>query len=324
MTTISISVIICTWNRCKLLAETLKTLQCQKNLGLHEIETIIIDNNSSDQTASVVRDFIADWPLGKLYYLYESKQGKQFALNLGIKKSSGEVLAFTDDDVILPDDWILNILKIFGNSQVELVGGKTLLLWPDNLMPIWFKASMLAVVAGVDLGDKILFPPPFGYAPAGTNFIVRRSLFDRIGLFSETHYRHMDYEFGIRAANNKAVVKYDPTLVVFTQVLKGVLNKRYFRRWYFKLGIATVIEAQPLVPMFFGVPRWVWRQLIEDILAVLFYKIRYKANEKIFEREVHAIQLIGWIASIWHKKLWPSTHEKWVERWSQKRGVDFG
>jgi glycosyltransferase involved in cell wall biosynthesis len=314
-----VSIIICTWNRCQHLAETLKTLRCQRNPNLQNIETIIVDNNSTDQTALIVQDCMVDWPLGKLYYLYESRQGKQFALNLGVQKASGKILAFTDDDVILPDDWILNIVKIFSDPQIEMAGGKTLLIWPDNHVPTWFKASMLAVVGGVDLGYKMLCPPPSDYAPAGANLIVRRSLFDRIGFFSEGHFRYEDYEFGMRAAKSGAIIQYSPNLLVYTLVSKEIINKRYFRRWYFSLGIATARKHERISsPILFGVPRWFWRQILENILAIVLRLLTGKANN-IFDRELHTIQLIGYFSCVWHKKLRPFTHKEWIERQSQKR-----
>lgn len=322
MTIPSISIIICTWNRCQLLAETLSTLRLQELPIPCEIEVIVVNNNSSDQTAAVVHDFATNWPLGTLHYLHESTQGKQFALNLAVRNALGEIFAFTDDDVILPKDWVANILNVFSDPQLELVGGKTLLLWPNGLEPAWFRANMLAVVAGVDIGDKKLCPPPPDYAPAGTNLIARRSLFTRVGLFSETHYRHMDYEFGIRAARNGAVIQYDPTLVVYTRVPKEILNKNYFRRWYFKLGIAAA-AVPTSTPVLLGVPRWIWRQLLEDILTIIFYTLRGR-SDPIFDREVRAAQLLGQLSSVWHKKLWPSSHQRWIERWSQKCGVNFG
>lgn len=322
MTPPSVSVIICTWNRCELLSEMLETLRWQRLPTQHEIEILVVDNNSSDQTACMVQDMAASWPLGTLRYLREGKQGKQFALNLALRSAVGDILAFTDDDVLLPNDWVANILELFSDPKVELAGGKTLLLWPDGSAPTWFRPSMLAVVAGVDLGNERLRSPPAEYAPAGTNLIARRSLFDRIGFFSEMHYRHMDYEFGIRAQRSGAVIEYDPALVVRTRVPEDILNKRYLRRWYFKLGIASTIH--PIVPSrnTLGVPRWIWRQITADGVVVCLYALRGHGND-VVEREIRLAQLLGYVSSVWHKKLWPGTHQRWVERWSQKCGAKF-
>lgn len=318
-----ISVIICTWNRAPVLDRTLETLRRQKWEGGARVEVLVVDNNSTDATFDVVRKRQDAWPLGELRYLREQRQGKQFALNFGVRSASGKILAFTDDDVLVPEDWIASILHVFSDQAVEMAGGRTLLLWPESGPPRWFRTTMSAVVAGVDLGVEPLQSVPEDYAPAGTNAIIRRSVFDRIGLYSEAHFRHMDYEFGQRALSSGVAVVYDPRLVVKTEVPLEIVNKRYFRRWYFKLGIAEAMQAQNSYPMLFGVPRWIWRQLLQDILTVGLGLICGQ-SDKVFEREVFIAKFFGYIASVWHKKLRPSMHQQWVERWSQKKGVNFG
>jgi glycosyltransferase involved in cell wall biosynthesis len=288
----------------------------------HGIEVLVIDNNSSDNTEKVVASFQPGWPLGELRYLHESKQGKQFALNHAIRNAKADILVFTDDDVVLSANWLQKIVEATSDTTIDLIGGKTLLIWPDGKPPPWFHPSMLAVVAGVDLGEKRLNSPPDDYAPAGTNMIVRRTLFDRVGYFSESHYRHMDYEFGIRAMHAGANVVYDPALVVYTHVPAGTLNKKYFLRWYFKLGIAEAMHSNDHSQRLFGLPRWIWRQLANDFLLVIWNFLRFRLNI-LFKYEVHVSQRIGYIVAIWHQRLWPNTHQQWVERWSQKHGVKF-
>lgn len=319
----SISVIICTWNRCRLLSETLETVRAQRVASGSRIEVLVVDNNSSDGTEEVVRRFQGDWLLGQLVYLREPRQGKQFALNRGIAHSTGDVLAFTDDDVILPHDWLEAIREAFREPTAQLIGGKTQLLWPGGASPAWFRQSMLAVVAGVDLGDRRLCPPPSDYAPAGTNLVARRIVFDRIGVFSESHFRHMDYEFGMRATRLGINVEYEPGLVVATPVPLEVINKRYFRRWYFKLGIAASMDGADGVRRLLGVPRWIWRQVLSDAVSVAWMRLRGRTDES-FETEVRIAQLIGRVACSWHRTLWPRQHVQWVERRSQKRGATFG
>lgn len=318
----SVSVVICTWNRCELLAETLASLAQQCVPREVRVEVVVVDNNSTDRTRAVVEEFQQSWTCGELRYLHEPRQGKQFALNAGIRNSAGEILAFTDDDVVFDESWLHGVVELFQDTSLELAGGKTLIIWPDGRPPRWFQPSMLAVVAGVDIGDERMRPPPPDYAPAGTNLIARRTLFDRIGAFSETHVRHMDYEFGMRAMRKHAIIEYDPRLVVYTKVPAGILQQSYFRRWYFKLGIAQSMQARQPVPYLFGVPRWVWRRLASDALYVGLQRLRGR-GERVFDCELRAVQLWGMVAATWHRKWFPGEHQSWVDRWSQKRGTSF-
>ena len=181
-----LTIIICTWNRAALLRQTLETLRAQDATESVDMEILVVDNNSADKTPHVVRELALDWPLGALRYLREERQGKQFALNRAIAAARGDVLAFTDDDVMLPQpDWVHSIAAVLSNPNVEMAGGKrscsglTVRCQSGS-------ASNVAVVAGVDLGDQAFENPAADYAPAGTNLIVRREVFDRIEVLSKS------------------------------------------------------------------------------------------------------------------------------------------
>lgn len=313
-----ISIIICTWNRANSLRTTLQSLNEQADCDHLNIEVIVVDNNSTDNTKSVVQEVQSGWKLGKLRYIFELRQGKQFALNLGVSVSEYGILAFTDDDIIFPTDWVKNIDEVFADEMQELTGGKTLLIWPDSGKPDWYDDGMLAILAGVDLGDKKLSPPPSGYAPAGSNLIARRELFDRVGGYSELHFRHMDHEFGVRCARSGVNIAYEPSLVVYAPVDGACLTKRYFRRWSFKAGIAEYGSEPTSVATLIFVPRWVYRQLIEDCVFLIVRAFSVK-DGSYFSRELRLWRGLGIIASRWYEKCRPGHYSKWVEKYSQKR-----
>lgn len=314
----SVAIIICTWNRAASLRATLLSLQDQAIPDGTVVEVIVVDNNSKDDTADQVESLRPGWKLGTLRYEFEARQGKQFALNTGIGASSGALLAFTDDDILFPQGWIGAACAAFADPDLDLAGGKTLLAWPDGGQPAWYAPAMEAILGGVDLGAQRLLPPPPGYAPAGANLVARRRLFDRVGPFSETHFRHMDYEFGLRCVQARVTVAYDPALVVLAPVDPLMLSKRYFRRWSFKAGISREDEHDAGTATLCGVPRWVYRQFLNDLLAFPFDLLR-KPPRQVFTRELHLWRSAGTIASCWYARLWPETYPQWVEHYSQKK-----
>jgi len=318
----SLSIIICTWNRSDSLDATLCSLETQKIPESCKIEILVVDNNSSDNTRDVIHTHQTKWSSGQLRYLREERQGKQFALNLAIQHAVGDILAFTDDDVFFGKDWIIGIVECFSNLQIDLVGGKTIPMWPTTGPPAWFQHSMLAVVAGSDCGDVPLKTLSPDYAPAGTNMIARSSLFKRIGYFSETHFRHMDYEFGTRAQRSGALIAYRPELVVYAPVDPAIINKRYFRRWYFKLGIASSMRSMDATPRLFGVPRWMLRTISGDALKSLWERLRF-GGDYSFERETRLFNLLGYVCSAWYRRVCPSAHAHWMQQRSQKKGAIF-
>jgi glycosyltransferase involved in cell wall biosynthesis len=313
----AVSVIVCTWNRAATLQTTLQSLSEQQGLAGDEVEVIVVDNNSTDGTRATVEGMQPTWPLGQLRYVFEPRQGKQYALNSGIVASRYAVLAFTDDDILISRDWLSSAQALFTDAGVDLAGGRTQISWPDAGMPAWFAHDMRAVVGGVDLGDERLDPPPDGYAPAGANLVARRDLFDRVGAFSEAHFRHMDFEFGIRCRQAGACVVYAPQLVVHAPVDPRCLNRRYFRRWAFKAGIARDQESQAPAGRWPAVPRWLYRQVLQDAICAVPLRLAGSAADS-FSRELRMWRGLGTIASASYAWLRPSGHQSWVRKYSQK------
>lgn len=312
-----ISVIICTWNRAASLGETLRSLSLQVGIAAGCIEVIVVDNNSSDHTRSVVEAHEKNWALGGLRYAFEPRQGKQFALNHGLRLATQPVLAFTDDDILFPIDWLAQVQAAFADTKVELVGGKTLVTWGATGRPAWFGDDMFAVVGGIDLGDRRLSPAPHDYAPGGANLLARKALFERVGGYSETHFRHMDYEFGMRCQSLGVNVVYDPSIVVYAPVDEQCLTRHYFRRWAFKAGIGRsggVEAAGAGVPR---VPAWIYRQVVEDWVATRVAQSTQLSPDH-FSRELRMWRGWGTIANAWHAWLRPKTHAEWVKSKSQK------
>lgn len=315
---VGLSIIICTWNREVPLQATLQSLNAQTHCEPNLVEVIVVDNNSSDATKKIVTQLIPEWRLGSLRYAFEPRQGKQFALNLGINLCTHAIVAFSDDDIIFSQNWVSEILRIFATHDLDLVGGKTLISWPPTGKPNWYHRNMAAVLGEVDLGETRIQPAPPEYSPAGANMIARRSLFERIGGFSEAHYRHMDFEFGMRSHMHAVKIAYEPSILVYAPVDDACLTKRYFRRWAFKAGITQDAESPVSQAKLLGVPLWTYRQVFEDLLVLLLRRSRKTPSEE-FNRELRAWRGMGKIASSWHERLRPTTHTQWVQGFSQKK-----
>jgi len=100
---LSVSVMICTWNNSASLRRTLQSFEecvVPENVSL---EILVVDNNSTDDTQSVLAEFSRRLPL---VCVFESKQGLAAARNTGISRAAGELLVFTDDDVRPSPNWI--------------------------------------------------------------------------------------------------------------------------------------------------------------------------------------------------------------------------
>ncbi len=81
------------------------------------IEIIVVDNNSTDQTAEKVVQIQKQFPL-KIFLFFEEKQGVSFARNKGIKNSNGQWIQFLDADDLLYADKLERQLKLINTSKV--------------------------------------------------------------------------------------------------------------------------------------------------------------------------------------------------------------
>src|ERR1700688_727241 len=163
-----LSVVICTWNRAESLQKTLESIEnCRVPNGTGW-EVLIVDNNSTDTTSVVCQSFLHRNP-ERYRYLLEKRQGKSFALNTGIENARGEVIAFTDDDVLVDADWLFALLNAFDKYDCVGVAGKIVPVW-NSPKPDWFTLDgpyrlMLAIVE-YNLGDQNqtcqIENPPYG------------------------------------------------------------------------------------------------------------------------------------------------------------------
>jgi glycosyltransferase involved in cell wall biosynthesis len=290
----NISIIICTYDRC----ESLRRVLCDlNNLRLPEgtsCEVLVVDNNSKDDTRAVVEDF-SKKRTDFFKYLFESRQGKSFALNKGISHAQGDIIAFTDDDVFIDSEWLAEIKQALDSYDCMGIGGKILPAWNCE-KPRWFEEegphSLYAAVVKLDLGDELceLKSPAFG-----ANMAFRRAAFQKYGLFREdlgpnpeNLIRGEDSEFSWRLLRGGEKVMYLPTAIVFHPVEQKRVKKGYFQRWYFDYGRAMVRRGH--IPdgtkCFLDIPRYLLRILFEQTIKWMFCfqpKRRFGHKLQIYE-----------------------------------------
>lgn len=141
-----VSVIIATRNRTDQLERCLESL-CKQDYGRYEV--IIVDNApSNDETANLIQRLSADH--ANLRYSLEPKPGLSYARNCGLAEAKGEIVAFTDDDVLVDSHWITSLVKAF--NITEKVACVTGMVFPAEFetLPQWW----LKLYGGFDRGFK--------------------------------------------------------------------------------------------------------------------------------------------------------------------------
>jgi len=188
-----ISVIVCTYNREKLLASCIDALVNQ-NCHPGDYEIILINNCSSDNSEQVCLKSIQQHPNLQIRYFLETKQGLSNARNRGIRESMGNVITFIDDDAFADKDYIYNLKKDFRTSGMAAGGGKILPHW-EKKRPKWMSRFILPLVSILDMGDQIIAFKGNKY-PIGANMFFRKGLFEKAGFFDPMLGRNLKNMIG--------------------------------------------------------------------------------------------------------------------------------
>lgn len=248
----NITVVLCTFNRCKLLSTALESVAASDMPDGITWEVLVADNNSRDETREVVAAFIERYP-GRFRYLFEKKPGKSYALNAGITASKGQVLAFMDDDVTVAPDWLMHLTASLEKGDFVGSGGRVVPQWRRD-PPKWISSegwSISGPLVSFDRGDR---GAVLAESPVGTNMAFSRRAFDTYGLFRvdlgpspNSEIRNEDSEFARRLFSAGERLYYEPLAVVYHPVVEERLTKRYFLTWWFDKGRSQIRES--------GVPR---------------------------------------------------------------------
>jgi len=268
---LTLSVIVATRNRAGLLDECLTHLARQRFEPGDEV--IVVDNGSTDGTAAVVASHHARYPV-PLRALQEPRPGKSHALARALGIASGDILAFTDDDVNVDAGWVEAIRAAMTRTGAALIGGPVAARW-ERPAPRWlrFDASgygrLAAPLALLDYGPEVT---PLGARTAlGANLAVRRDVIAHVGGFAlhlgklhGTLLSGEDHELCQRVQAAGLQTLYVPDARVEHWVPADRIRIRYFLSWFFWSGIthaALEREAPRQGRALFGVPLYLIKRL---------------------------------------------------------------
>ena len=177
-----LSIVICSYNRASYISDALDSLYTQ-TAGLTFFETIIVDNNSTDNTANVFAQWRATHPQGAFTYLTETKQGASFARNTGATAAKGQWLCFMDDDAIANSNYVENILKHIETKPEAIGFGGRIIPKYIPSEPKWMSYYVSSLVGNFDYAP-IACAFENGKYPLESNMIVRKDIYDSIGGFN--------------------------------------------------------------------------------------------------------------------------------------------
>ena len=209
-----VTVIIATLNRRDTIVRAISSVKSQT---YSNIQMVVIDGASTDDTISLVKPYLKDSDILKS----EPDLGIYDALNKGLSVAEGEIIAFLhSDDLYFDNNVIFQIVKMFSDETIDIVYGDVSFFSSQNT------TKTIRRYRSDILSKKNL---AWGRMPAHPAIFIRKKVYDKIGLFKTDFNIAADYEFLCRVVHLKKLrSKYLPVILVRMQMggvsTRGIKN----------------------------------------------------------------------------------------------------
>ncbi|MDR3593121.1 MAG: glycosyltransferase [Negativicutes bacterium] len=235
-----VSIVICTYNHAHYLNRVLASAQ---RLTYQSLEIVVVDNNSTDTTAEIATKY-------NVKYVLETTQGLSHARNRGILESSGEYIAFVDDDIVFANShWVENMLSGFALADnVGVVGGKVIPKCPTKHTSL---TEMFLFLHGQDKGKNASILADGNLM--GANIMYSRTAINmskfntHLGRNGPTLLGREESEFNRQLIEKGYFMAYVPSADVDHLIQPDRFTMRYLIRLYFYEGISEYLVNKSIL-----------------------------------------------------------------------------
>ena len=292
-----VEIIICTYNRAEKLKATIHSILNAEIPENVSIQLTIVNNNSADKTDTLIRQFTKNGSKISIQCLFEENQGKSHALNTALRHITGDLIAFTDDDVTIDKCWISEMVKALQKyPEHKCFGGKVVVIYPEN-MPNWLDIHesmkfVKTIFVDRDDGDiEIEYGVnTISKTPSGCNMFFRRKVVDKNGPFRQDLGPvgnnlgfSEDTDYCRRLLEKAESFMYIPSAIIYHPVHTERLTKRYLLDWQYKCGRSEVRRNGGYGDTLkaFGVPRYLVRKFIQHAVGC---SLSLETKERFYHR----------------------------------------
>lgn len=273
------SVVICTWNRARLLDRTLSGMRALRIPEGLRWELLVVNNNCTDDTDSVVASHASALPIR---CLHQPAPGKVNAVHKGISEARGSLLVWADDDVLPSEGWLEAYVAARQRwPEAGLFGGP---ITPDfeTAPPRWIAVTLDRIGGAYGSRDfgRELIELTHDTVPFGANFAIPRSVqleypYDvRLGDIAGRRIGGYETRVMRRMLADGIPGRWVPDARVSHFVPRSAMSTAFLRRYFMAHGHGNALLYRDRFadqPRFFGKPRRLLRRAIE---AELNYRIR--------------------------------------------------
>ncbi len=295
-----LTVAICTWNRAKLLNQTLEQMHQLRIPPGVEWELLVVNNNCTDDTDAVIARHADKLPARRLY---EPKQGLSNARNAAVAAAQGDLLIWTDDDVLVEPNWIEEYVRAAKCWPDAAFFGGSISPWFEVQPPRWIVQNLKyfeGMLVIRDIGSEVR---PFSATeyPFGANMAFRTEIQKRF-LYDPFLGRRRDEAIlgdentvinPIRAAGGYGV--WVPKSRVRHFIGANRMSAAYAWNYYHGGGRTFVrVMGQPSGVRLWGHPRWVIRRYWEKrFLSWLRFSLGQPSWVQAYTQAAHAAGMMS-------------------------------
>ena len=273
-----LTVAICTWNRADLLRQTLAHMERLVVPSGSTWELLVVNNRSTDATDQVIDAFEGRLPVRRLF---EPAPGLSNARNAAIGAATGEYILWTDDDVLVSQNWLEEYVRAFRRWPEAAVFGGRIDPWFISTPPAWLPRVFNRVrtaYAACDLGGE---PQPLTRSklPFGANMAFRMADQARfpyepgLGRRAGSLLGGEEIDMVQRMLDSGLEGRWVPSASVRHLIPPARQTTAYLRSYFFAQGQLNPAGTAPngRVASLWGRPRWMWRSALEAEFA---YRVR--------------------------------------------------
>lgn len=298
-----ISIIIPIFNKAELVSSAIQSIL---NQSYNDVEILIVDDGSNDDTALIVEQYAQQHPQ-KIKFFKKTRKGVGSARNYGLKAASGEYICFLDADDILLEYSLearFNLLSSF--PKFKVVFSDYNFQTNSNLQQAilsqkGFKEFFSPCVESIN-GNNFFFNKNFFYyalrfSPlplhAGT-IMLHKSITDEIGLFREDVSSSEDTDYWIRILKDREIAYIDSPLFCYNNCYSDLSNQgeicylnriKIFKNYFFRSrdSIEKALLARKLMAAYHGLAYHYMKHrkitlAFLSLLKNIFYKIQIYLN----------------------------------------------
>ncbi len=279
-----ISVIIPTYNRKSLIVDTIESFLGQ---DYQNFEVIVCNNNSTDNTQEVLEAYLGN---SKVSLLFEERSGVHFARNTAAKCASGDILYFTDDDMIATPNLLSEIVKIFDlDESIASATGRVLPKWEIE-PPKWVEKLLFNARLSLNNPTEELIISSDDFGVYSCHQAILREAFFKAGGFNPDYVAGIligDGETGLNLKMKELGYKfgYIGSSIIYHRIPPAKMTQKYLNSRLENEGYCHAYTNIRLCNGVIDLPKEIRREL-----GLFWYK--FKLNLKNSKSDINYLRFV--------------------------------